>query len=134
MRTPRHPVRTDAELFDLWTRLMGRLGFASRQLWFAPIEDGVTRGQLVQVAELPPQATETELAGLREMLGVLGPEVAILLARPGYHGTDEDDRQWARDLVETAREAHVHCRLMHLATDGRIVPLPLDELLPTGRA
>lgn len=136
MTTFRPTIRTQADLESAWRHLMNPLGFASRKVWIMLIDDtGTPVPHLVEIADLDdlPDATGLQngaefLRLLVDEVGVPAVRVAFLIARPGHDGVRPTDRDWAVSLYELARRAGVRCEPVHLATDARVVPIPLDEL------
>lgn len=132
--TARDPIRSEYDLQQRWRALMGPLGFTESLLWFCIIgPDRCMTPHLTQIEDLPARPDEV-LAG--NLLGVLGPlledavpggSVAFLLSRPGRLPTN-GDRAWARALLLAALAARVPIEPIHLATDGLLVPLPVDDL------
>ena len=68
------------------------------------------------------------LHGLAAELG-LGLRYAMLRTRPGRPRIDDTDRAWARALDDAIALAEVLCEVIHLGTEGRVQPLPPDEVM-----
>ena len=131
--TPFRPVlRTQADVEQMWRRLMTPLGFAGCSLWMVVVEEDRPVPRMMEIAELPmaPEAGETEaLAGVLERLADEGTRFAFLRSRPGGGRPDESDRAWARTLYDAGRRAGARLEVVHLAHDHDIYPLALDDLL-----
>ncbi len=137
------PVRSQAELAELWRELLGPLGFAEHTIWVMFIgADDRPLPQLTQIEEAvaPPdrQGVESFAAFLGHMACELGASprpglrVALLRSRPGGGSADADDRAWASRLLAACRMAAVPAEVVHLATEDVLMPLPWDELASTG--
>ncbi len=135
--TPTSPlqtvVRSDADLAALWAVLMGDEGFTRRSLWLLFIEDdGRPAPVVVPIDDIPAQP-DPELcrglagvvAGLKDRVG-LG-SVAALLSRPGDSAMCENDRRWARQLVQLSGLSRRWP--VHLATADRVQVFAADDLL-----
>ncbi|HEX3223655.1 MAG TPA: hypothetical protein VHR35_13895 [Nocardioides sp.] len=131
--TPFRPVlHTQADVEQMWRRLMTPLGFTGSSLWTVVVEDDRPLPRVMEVAELPmaPEAGEAEaLAGVLERLADEGTRFAFLRSRPGGGRPDESDRAWARTLYDAGRRAGARLEVVHLAHDHDIYPLALDDLL-----
>ncbi len=129
-------VHTHADLEAFWRARMEPLGFARRALWIAFLAaDDRVSSQLVEIGDLPCLPEPAECDGLVRLVDHLREKLdvrrfALLLARPGRDDARHDDRAWASALRAAAWEAGVCCELVHLATDARLVPIPLDDLDP----
>ncbi len=131
-------IRTDADLERAWRTLMGPLGFSRHSLWVMVVaDDGVPLPQLTKIDDLthPPERDRlTALAErLRGHLDDVAPRgrVAFLLSRPGRGGLTPRDRAWAAALYAFPHLADVPVMLVHRACDADLVPVPLDDALPT---
>ncbi|KAA1422293.1 hypothetical protein FE697_014115 [Mumia zhuanghuii] len=129
------PIRSQQDLLDRWTTLMGELGFSRRSLWFAVVDpDRRLVSPITQIADIPPSAEPDKVAALLTMTGArlaeVGPDasIAFLLSRPGYGGMDAADRSWARLLASTARYLRVPIETIHLATDDTLTAFAPDDL------
>jgi hypothetical protein len=131
--TPFRPVlHTQADVEQMWRRLMTPLGFTGSSLWMVVVEDDRPLPRLMEIAELPMahEAGEAEaLAGVLERLADEGTRFAFLRSRPGGGRPDESDRAWARTLYDAGRRAGARLEVVHLAHDHDIYPLALDDLL-----
>jgi hypothetical protein len=131
--TPFRPVlHTQADVEQMWRRLMTPLGFTGSSLWMVVVEDDRPLPRVMEIAELPmaPEAGEAEaLAGVLERLADEGTRFAFLRSRPGGGRPDESDRAWARTLYDAGRRAGARLEVVHLAHDHDIYPLALDDLL-----
>ena len=131
----RATVHTQADLEQLWRRLMEPLGFAGHTLWMLTIrDDGEVFPQVVQIADMPPAPTPADRKDLAAFVAELDAHTdselrwAFLYSRPGRGGADHRDRAWAQALCDAARRAGARCEPVHLATDEMLVPIPLDDL------
>jgi hypothetical protein len=127
-------ITTQSDLLDAWRHLMEPLGFAGPSVWMLLIGgDDVPLPVLHEISEAHHPPTPAQAAGLASVLASVaadhpGSRWAFLRARPGRHGPDADDRGWAQALVAACRRAGAACDVVHLATDDRLVPLPVDDL------
>lgn len=129
------PVRTQAELEQLWRRLMEPLGFAGGALWALAIDghDHPTK-VLMEIRDEGVEPTPEEATSFGPFLAHLGPDVpdgsrwAFLRCRPGRGGARASDRALVAALVAGCRDAGIATDVVHLATDDTLVPLPYDEL------
>jgi hypothetical protein len=136
MTTPYRPtLRSQADLHEAWRHLIRPLGFHRRSLWLLLIDgDDRPTPVMTEVTDLPDTPEPETTDGLGDMLSRLMDDVdpsgrwALLLSRPGAHGTDELDRVWVAALYDTLRNRSVPHDTIHLATDTEIVPVPLDEV------
>ena len=128
-------LRTQQDLQEAWTRLMGPWGFSGHSLWVMLIgPDDRPHPQLTEVTdtdEPPDQDWEDDVTKLVDMLGGFSEvsRVAFLLSRPGSPAVTERDRGWAAGLYAAGRRAGLACEVVHLATEAGVVPLPMDEVL-----
>lgn len=129
-------VHSQADLEQLWRRLMEPLGFSGHTLWMLVIgADGRVLGEIVQITDMPAEPRPGELDPLPAFLGHLGVDpgsgmrVAFLFSRPGGGVTGRRERAWARALVAAARRAGVPCETVHVANDERLAPVPPDDLV-----
>jgi hypothetical protein len=141
MTDPYRPViRNQAELEVAWRHLIRPLGFDRRRLWLLMIDaDNRPVPAMTEVTDLPQTPDDETTDGLGQVLGHLPPpgeygRWALLLSRPGAHATDESDRLWAGALYDTLRRHGIPHDVVHLATDSKIVPIPLDEVTDYLRA
>jgi len=135
MDEPYRPtVHTQADLEEVWRQLMGPWGFGGRSIWLLRVD--ASRQAIPALAEFSDCEDRPE-PGLADEIGDLlrgldgevpGGSFAFLLSRPGA-GVGEDDRAWARCLLEAGEAAGVRLEMVHLATDDGTVPLPPDELM-----
>jgi hypothetical protein len=127
-------IRSQSDLEAVWCDLIGPGGFGGHSLWMLLIVDERPRPQVVELteAEAPPDAEGARgFAQLLTRLAVdLGEDVrfAFLLSRPGRPSVTEWDRAWAASLYGACRTAGVRGEVVHLATAGRVRPLPPDDL------
>jgi hypothetical protein len=133
--TPYRPtVQSQADLEEVWRRLMGSHGFGGRSLWMLRIAPGgEVVPRVVQIAECDDGPDPTMTSGLAKVLASLDAEApdgswAFLVSRPG-RGLHESDRMWARFVREAGAAGGVRLEITHLANDAGITPLPPDELI-----
>lgn len=130
------PIRTQADLHNHWTRLMGPLGFSRRQLWLNILGcDGRPTAFLTQLTDLPPLPDEPLLAGVmditRQLLAMQAVDgsLALLLARPGPDRRTASDLAWAEALTVSAAHNDVPLRPIYVATDVAVGVISPDDLL-----
>lgn len=136
MDKPYRPeIRTQEDLETFWRTLMEPLGFARHVVWMVMIgSDDRPTPVLTEIEDGGTMPTEAEQAGLAEVLRTViadddpGGRWAFLRARPGHGATTDDDRAWARMLLNAARVAGVPVEVVHLATDTHLVPIPMDDI------
>ncbi len=132
-------IRTQADLERTWRHLVepraaeGSLGRPS--IWMMLIDaDDRPFPHLVEVAECPVPPEPDDARGFAELADDLldehapGGRWAMLLVRAGTSTVTANDRAWAHALLEACRAQGVATDVLHLATDGVVVPLPYDEL------
>lgn len=131
--SPSRPViTTQAELEQMWRRLMTPLGFSGCSLWMVIVEDDRAVPKILEFTELPdsPDVEDTEsMAGFLALLAAPGTRFAFLRSRPGSGRPTAGDRAWAVALYEAARRSGAHLDVVHLAHDHDVLPLPMDELI-----
>jgi hypothetical protein len=131
--TPFRPLlRTQADVEQMWRRLMSPLGFGACSLWMVVIEGDRPVPKIMEFAELPvsPEDGDAEaLAGLLERLADGDTRFAFLRSRPGGGRPDGSDRAWARALYDAGRRAGARLEMIHLAHDHDVLPLAMDDLL-----
>jgi hypothetical protein len=126
-------IHTQADLHDVWSHLMGPLGFSEQSIWMVRIRADRHAVPLVtKIADADEVPALVEGHGFPEVLRMLdesepGHSFAFLRSRPG-RGTTVEDRAWAAFLYDAARVAGVPVEVVHLATDEDLLPLPLDDL------
>ncbi|CAN5123596.1 hypothetical protein BH09ACT12_BH09ACT12_16480 [soil metagenome] len=129
------PVRTQAELEQLWRGLMEPLGFSGGALWVLAIDgdDRPTR-TLMEIRDEGNEPTPEEAVAFGAFLAELSMDVlagsrwAFLRCRPGRGGATDTDRELMAAFVAGCRAAGVATDVVHLATDDTLLPLPYDEL------
>ncbi len=129
------PVRTQADLEQLWRDLMEPLGFSTGALWVLAIDgDNRPTRVLIEIRDEEMEPTAEEIARLGGILAHLRRDVpdgsrwAFLRCRPGRGGASSADRELISALVAGCRQAGVETDVVHLATDDTLVPMPFDEL------
>ena len=131
--TPFRPViRTQADLEQMWRRLMSPLGFARHTIWMVVVQDDRPIPQVMEIVETPdaPEADDVvAFAGVLELLARPDTRFAFLRSRPGGGGPDATDRAWARSLHDAGRQAGARIDVVHLAHDHDVLPIALDDLL-----
>jgi hypothetical protein len=132
---PDRPVRTQADLEQLWRSLVEPLGFAGGALWVLGIgADDLPTRVLMEIRDEGFEPTPDEASSFGAFLAHLAPDVpvgtrwAFLRCRPGHGGPRAADRELVAALVAGCRAAGVATDVAHLATDDTLVPLPYDEL------
>jgi hypothetical protein len=131
--TPFRPViRTQADLEQMWRRLMSPLGFARHTIWMVVVQDDRPVPQVMEIVEAPeaPEPDDVSaFAGVLELLARPDTRFAFLRSRPGSGGPDATDRAWARGLYDAGRQAGARIDVVHLAHDHDVLPIALDDLL-----
>jgi hypothetical protein len=129
------PVRTQADLEQLWRTLMEPLGFSDGALWVLAIDgDDLPTRMLMEIRDEGVEPTPEEITSFGAFLAHLSPDVpagarwAFLRCRPGRGGASGRDREQMAALVAGCRAAGVPTDVVHLATDDTLMPLPYDEL------
>jgi hypothetical protein len=133
-QTPFQPVvRTQADLEQLWRRLMTPLGFTRCSLWMIVIEDERPVAQIFEFTDTPSRpgedVPEALAAALEDVGASSNTSFAFLRSRPGAGRPDPDDLAWAHTLYDVGRLAGVRVEVTHLAHDDDVIPLPMDDLL-----
>ena len=125
-------LRSQADVEQMWRRLMTPLGFSRCSLWVVAIQDDRPIPRVLEIAltELAPEDGDAESLGglLRHVAGDRN-RFAFLRSRPGSGRPDASDRAWARELYAAGRQASARLEVVHLAHDHDVYPLPLDDLL-----
>jgi hypothetical protein len=127
-------ITSDADLHDLWRRLMGPGGFARRSLWLTFLEpDGRTQPLVVPIDDLPSEPDDGFLHAVGRIVdGLLADgtadSVPMLLSRPGYGPMTGADRRWARALIAALGPDRQRWPL-HLATTDQVQVFAPDDLL-----
>jgi hypothetical protein len=130
---PGTPVRSNAELAEVWRGLMGPGGFGTTSLWIVFLDDdGCLTPVIVPVDDLPDEPDDLSMRNLGRLIGQLlrdlaAASVALLLSRPGPRAMTEADRRWARAL-RTAVDG-LPAWPVHLATRGHIQVFAPDDLV-----
>jgi hypothetical protein len=131
-------ITTQADLQQVWRRLIHPLGFNSRCLWLMFIDpDGVPVPQLTELTDLPDRPAPADVAGLERFLGHFGGtgiRLAVFVGSRGSGLPSADDRAWAEAIYLACRGADVPCETVHLGTSTAITPLPLERPLHELRA
>jgi hypothetical protein len=129
------PVRTQADLEQLWRTLVEPLGFSGGALWVMAIDaDDLPTPVLLEIRDEGVEPTPEEALSFGAFLAHLSPDVpdgsrwAFLRCRPGHGGATGADRDLVNALLAGCRDAGVATDVVHLATDDTLVPLPYDEL------
>jgi hypothetical protein len=123
---PLPPLVDQAALERTWRSLMGRLGFASAQLWVLLV-DGEQPLHVIEVTDLPPDPEQRDVEGI----GLLVHQArqhdlscAFLYARPGRPTRTDGDMAWVRGLVALDDRWPVH-----LANDAELRVVAPDDLV-----
>lgn len=129
-------ITTQSELYEMWRTLMGPLGFGGSSLWLVFVAvDGVPIRKITQVKDLT-EVPDPELA-LRlmsicaEVAGESGERLAVLHSRPGRGPLTEQDKAWARTLLDAAEAAEVALLPLHRANDENLLVVAPDDLART---
>ncbi len=123
---------TQADLEQMWRRLMSPLGFGDHTLWMVVIQDDRPVPHVMKVVEAgaPPEPADVEsFASVLAQLAMPDLRFAFLRSRPGGGRPDADDRAWARALHDAGRRAGAVVDVVHLAHDDDVLPIVLDDLL-----
>ena len=137
-REPYRPVlRTDADVTTMWQTLINPLGWHNARVSVILI-DGERRPTplVTEFEEIPDRFTGEDARALTAIFAHLIEEqesngsLAILVCRPGSAMLTDDDRACCRDIYAAGRDAGVPLEVLHVGTDTRIVPVPMDEVLP----
>jgi hypothetical protein len=131
--TPDRPVLTaQADLEQMWRRLMKPLGFSGCSLWMVIVEDDRAVPKVMEFTELPdsPDPEDTEaMAAFLAHLASPTTRIAFLRSRPGGGRPTSGDRAWAVALYEAARRSGTHLDVVHVAHDHDVLPIPMDEVI-----
>jgi hypothetical protein len=131
--TSLHPLlNTQADIEQMWRRLMSPLGFSSCSLWLVVVEDERPLPQVIEFARTPAAPEHDAAECLAQALeNFVGPKIsfAFLRSRPGSGRPDANDRAWAQTLYDVGRRAGVRLAVIHLAHDDDVIPLAVDDLL-----
>lgn len=125
------PIPTDIDLHQYWLELMSPLGFAQRRLYFIFLDhERRALRQLHEIDDLPAPPDHEFSDALMAVLTHFSEHFAfaLLLARPGRHPMDANDRAWARALVAASNRAGVSLEPIHLANSDSLVPFTGDDL------
>ena len=132
---PVRPVRTQADLHEVWRQLTGPLGFGQRLLWLQVLDaDGRCSPVLPTIEDLPLLPDEACFDSVLDFAGHLldveapGGSVAFLLTRPGRAGLSASDRRWAAGPPAAAARAGVRCWPVHRANDVELRVVSDDDL------
>lgn len=132
-KTPYRPViRSQADLEQMWRRLMTPLGFSTCSLWSVFIEDDRPLPQITEFTDLPESPDDEiadRLGSVLENLATPQISLAFLRSRPGGGRPDPSDLAWARSLYAVGKLAGMRLETIHLAHDHDVVPLPMDDVL-----
>jgi hypothetical protein len=125
-------IRTQADLEQMWRRLMTPLGFSGCSLWMVVIEGDRPVPKVMEFAEMPESPEDDDaraLAGFLEHLAEPYTRVAFLRSRPGFGRPTAGDRAWALALYDAGRRSGARLAVVHLAHDRDVMPLAMDDLL-----
>jgi hypothetical protein len=125
------PIRTAAELTDLWTALLDPPIFGSRSLslvWLR--DDGRPLELIIPMDDLPLLPDHALLFGLLSIHEAVsetrldgGGHLALALCRPGRPEITEDDDTWVDGLSEVLDDRIDRGWSLHLAAGGQVQPL-----------
>lgn len=99
-------IDSDDDLTSAWTTLMGPWGFEGRQLWVIVLDvEDVTTPVIMPIDDVPERPDDLMLQNLHDILidatpVAVGGSAAFLLSRPGRDPMNDDDRAWARSIVD----------------------------------
>jgi hypothetical protein len=136
-QTPLRPViRTQADLEQLWRRLMSPLGFGSCSVWLVVVDGERPTSHVVEFARTPshPEDGSAEVLA-RALENLAGPNIsfAFLRSRPGGGRPDADDLAWAHTLYDVGRRTGVPLHTVHLAHNHDVLPVAVDDLIAQPR-
>ncbi len=128
------PIHTQADLTNVWSTLMGELGFGSRSLWVMFIgKDDTVHPALMQVEQLDDRPDDLFAANLVQICSHFVDDdpargrVALLLSRPGRATLTGSDRAWASMLYRAVRLGGIAAEPLHLANDEELRLLAVDD-------
>lgn len=130
---PGTPIRSNAELAEVWRGLMGAGGFGTSSLWMVFFdEDSCLSPVIVPIDDLPAEPDDRFVGNLARIIGDLlgggaAASAALLLTRPGPRAMTDADRQWARAL--RAALGGLPMWPIHLATRGHVQVFAPDDLV-----
>ena len=119
------PLVDQAALELTWRSLMGRLGFATAQLWVLLV-DGEQPLHVVEVTDVPSAPDQRDVEGVGLLIRQARQHdlsCAFLYARPGGPARTAGDMAWARGLVALDDRWPVH-----LANDAELRVVAPDDL------
>lgn len=125
-------VRTQADLEQVWRRLMSPLGFSTYTLWMVVIQDDRPIPQIMEIVEASEAPEDDDVEAFARVLEHLAsPDLrfAFLRSRPGGGRPDATDRAWARALYAAGRRGGAVLDVVHLAHDHDVLPIAVDDLL-----
>ncbi|HET7682292.1 MAG TPA: hypothetical protein VFK34_01335 [Marmoricola sp.] len=124
------PVTDQASLHRTWRALMGKLGFASRQIWILFLEPDGQPIHAATVEQVPRAASPADVLEMTKMFASVDPQAALafLYARPGGGPRTEEDLAWGRTLAVAARDAGVGRWPVHLANGDEVTVVAPDDL------
>jgi hypothetical protein len=131
-KPPLPTIRTQADVEQMWRRLMSPLGFRSCSLWMVVIQGERPVPQITEIVELDGPPDDEVVDSFAAVLGPLaspGARFALLRSRPGGGRPDVDDRAWARALYDAGRRAGARLEVVHLAHDHDVLPMTADDLM-----
>ena len=125
------PIRSAAELTDLWTALLDPPIFGARSLsllWLH--EDGRPLELIIPFDDLPLLPDHAMVFGLLSVHETVsdarldgGGHLAMALCRPGRPEITEDDDAWVDALSEVLDDRLDGSWSLHLAAGGTVAPL-----------
>ncbi len=129
-------IRSDGDLAELWSSLMGSGEVELRSLWLILLDSaGRVLPTIVPIDDVPGRPERRLMHGLGQIVSQLSHDleasVAFVLSRPGPARVTADDRHWAQALraLPGGRRWPVH-----LATADRIQVFAPDDLISAGAA
>ena len=132
---PQFRLETDADLGELWAKLMGPGGFGYRTLWLLFVgDDGWTLPVIMPNEDVTERPDPRDLDNLGRLADLMRTEhgvvsFAALLSRPGHSRKTASDRAWAAAITRVAREHSFPMWPVHLATYERIQVMAPDDLI-----
>jgi hypothetical protein len=125
-------VATQADLEQMWRRLMEPLGFSGFSLWLVIIRGDRAVPKVMEFTELPDSPEKEDTGALAKLLALLAtPDTrfAFLRSRPGGGRPSAGDRAWALALYAAGRDGGARIDVVHLAHDHDVLPLTVDDLM-----
>ncbi len=129
------PIHTLPEMHLHWRRIVGRPGFASRELWVTLLDpDHRVLPTLQVIEDLTRHPTRRFV---RNLIGVYddvlarsapGGSIGMMLARPGGSTLTAADLRWSQALQCEATRRAVPLWPLFIAADDAVVPADPEDL------